>query len=172
MESIAGFKNGFFTGNLALGYYPDSGRITYEGNSERMTTNHLATIMGGFELVNELLPTLECEPKATEIISRFRQKWLDFGQRYKRLAREIRNSHFPVRRLMSYAAWQERSPERANEAWHDLWGRIEHDEAPQFSIERILPPGVPSPIDEWHGLSTNDAALWSLDAIYMQEVLP
>ena len=172
MESIAGFKNGFFCGNLALGYYPDSGRITYEGNPERMTTNHLATIMGGFEVVNELLPALDGDPKATKTVARFREKWLDFSQRYKRLAREIRNSRFPVRRLLSYAAWQERSPERAAEAWRDLWGRIEHDAAPKFNIQRLTPPDVPAPIDEWQGLSTNDAALWSLDAIYMQEVLP
>ena len=72
---------------------------------------------------------------------------------------------------MAYAAWQTRSPQLAAEAWNDLWNRIEHQEAPKFSIRRILPREVPSPIDEWNGLSTNDAALWSLDAIYMQEVL-
>lgn len=172
MESIAGFTNGFFCGNLALGYYPDSGRITYEGNPALMTTNHLATIMGGFEVINELMSVLECDPKATETLSRFREKWLDYAQRYKRLSRELRNSRFPVRRLQSYAAWQERSPERAAEAWNDLWNRIEHEAAPQFSIKRIIPSDVPAPMNEWQGLSTNDAALWSLDAIYMQEVLP
>jgi hypothetical protein len=34
-----------------------------------------------------------------------------------------------------------------------------------------MPPEVPMPVDELPGLSTNNAALWSLDAIYMLEVL-
>ena len=87
------------------------------------------------------------------------------------MARDISHNRFPVRRLLAYAAWQLRSPELAAEAWNDLWNRIEHAEAPQFSITRITGTAVPAPVDEWHGLSTNDAALWSLDAIYMNEVL-
>ena len=43
---------------------------------------------------------------------------------------------------------------------------------PPFRIETILPPEVPAPLDECTSISTNDAALWSLDAIYMQEVIP
>jgi hypothetical protein len=60
----------------------------------------------------------------------------------------------------------------AQEAWTDLFGRLEHTPAPEFRIEKVLPPEVPSPIDECATISTNDAALWSLDAIYMQEVIP
>ena len=29
-----------------------------------------------------------------------------------------------------------------------------------------------APLDESDGLNTNDVSLWSLDAIYMQEVIP
>ena len=34
-----------------------------------------------------------------------------------------------------------------------------------------MPPLVPQKTHEWPRVSTNDAALWSLDAIYMMEVL-
>lgn len=164
LESITQLRHGFFTGNLALGYDPATGRISYEGDPNRMTTNHLATIMGGFEVMNELQASLPSPA--------FQKVYLDYALNYKRLALEIRNNRFPVRRLMAYAAWQTRSPQLTAEAWHDLWNRIEHEQAPKFSISPILPPEVPAPLDEWQGLSTNDAALWSLDAIYMQEVLP
>ena len=49
---------------------------------------------------------------------------------------------------------------------------MEHTPAPEFKIEKVLPPEVPAAMDECKTISTNDAALWSLDAIYMQEVIP
>ena len=163
LQSVSGFKNGLFTGNKALGYDPATGIISYEGDPNRLNTNHLATIMGGFEVMNELLDL--------PIGGDFRDIWLDHALRYKQMAWNVSHNRFPVRRLMAYAAWQTRSPQLAAEAWHDLWGRIEHAEAPQFSIRQVLPPLVPSPVDEWQGLTTNDAALWSLDAIYMLETI-
>jgi len=166
LQSVSKMADGLFTGNKALGYYPDTGRITFEGDTLTKHTNHLATIMGGFEVMNELLPIL---PRTTR--SQFLPVWLDYARRYKQMAFSISHNRFPVRRLQAYAAWQTRSPQLSVEAWHDLWNRIEHAEAPQFSITRLSGPDVAAPIDEWHGLSTNDAALWSLDAIYMNEVL-
>ena len=172
MQSIAQLQDGLFTGNQALGYDPATGRISYEGDPNRRNTSHLLSIMGGFEVMNELLSD-ECLLMNAEAKnnSQFKHAWLDHALRYKQMSLELRGSRFPVRRLMAYAAWQTRSPQLAVEAWNDLWNRIEHQEAPKFSIRRIQPPEVPAPIDEWNGLSTNDAALWSLDAIYMQEVL-
>lgn len=41
-----------------------------------------------------------------------------------------------------------------------------------FKGKTLLPPVVPAPLDESDGLNTNDVSLWSLDAIYMQEVIP
>ncbi len=201
LQSIAALDDGFFTGNKALGYDPATGRISYEGPKERKNTNHLATIMGGFEVMNELLDVMSNEqlvksnkqsvisnergPARKNAISKtnhnysllipnysFKDIWLDHALRYKQMARQVSRNNFPVRRLQAYAAWQTHSPQLAAEAWTDLWGRIEHEAAPSLRIDRVNPPLVPAPIDEWHGLSTNDAALWSLDAIYMLEVLP
>lgn len=163
LKSVVGMKDGLFTGNNAWGFNPATGVMSYEGDERVQHTNHLMTIMGGFEMMNELSEMVSVEG--------FDRVWLDYASNYKRKAFEITHNHFPVRRLLAYAAWKQRNPNMKSEAWKDLWGRIEHEEAPSFHISKITPPQVPSPLTEWNGISTNDAALWSLDAIYMQEVI-
>ena len=164
LQSIASLEDGIFTGNLAKGYDPATGRITYDGDPSVRSTNHLMTIMGGFEVMNELMPLVQ--DKA------FERTWLDFARRYKNMAAEIRRNHFPVRRLEAYAAWQDRDPKRIESTWQALWGVGDHGLQLADAPHAILPPEVPAPLDELRGLSTNNAALWSLDAIYMLEVLP
>ena len=41
-----------------------------------------------------------------------------------------------------------------------------------FTVRRVEVPEVPAPVDENPVVCTNDAATWSLAAIYMQEVIP
>ena len=163
LKSVSTMRDGLFTGNNAWGYDPTTGIMSYEGDPSVRHTNHLMTIMGGFEVMNEMLPMVH--------MPSFERIWLDYATRYKQMSFELAHSRFPVRRLLAYSAWQHRDPKMAAEAWHDLWNRIEHDDAPAFGITTVLPPETPSPVTEWHGISTNDAALWSLDAIYMQEVI-
>ena len=95
--------------------------------------------MGGFEVMNELMPMTDCKS--------FEQAWLDHARRYRQMALKVSKNHFPVRRLDAYAAWRDRDAQRKAAVWSALL-------APR------------------KGISTNDAALWSLDAIYMLEVLP
>lgn len=139
MRSIAELPDGIFTGNLAKGYDPATGRLSYDGDPTVRSTNHLLSIMGGFEVMNELLVSVPC--------AEFEACWLDFARRYKQMAHDIRHSDFPVRRLEAYAAWQERDPVRTSLTWDALWKYADRTS------------------------NTNDAALWSLDAIYMQEVI-
>jgi hypothetical protein len=164
LESIAALEDGIFTGNLAKGYDPATGRITYDGDPSVRSTNHLMTIMGGFEVMNELLPLVQKKI--------FERTWLDFARRYKQMAAVIRRNHFPVRRLEAYAAWQDRDPKRVKSTWEALWGEGDHGLQLADAPHAVLPPEVPAPLDELRGLSTNNAALWSMDAIYMSEVLP
>ena len=139
MQSIASLTDGLFTGNKALGYDPQTGRISYDGPADLRNTNHLLSIMGGFEVMNELMPMTDCKS--------FEQAWLDHARRYRQMALKVSKNHFPVRRLDAYAAWRDRDAQRKAAVWSALL-------APR------------------KGISTNDAALWSLDAIYMLEVLP
>ena len=163
MRSIAALSDGMFTGNLALGYDPATGRLSYDGNPTLRSTNHLLSIMGGFEVMNELLPlTNETSFAAT---------WLDHARRYKQMALEIRHNNFPVRRLEAYAAWHDHDAARMAATWQALWGLGDHGLRQPETPTHLTPPEVPMPMDELPGLSTNNAALWSLDAIYMLEVI-
>jgi len=164
MESIAELPDGIFTGNLAKGYDPATGRLSYDGDPNLRKTNHLLTIMGGFELMNELMFNVQCPM--------FNNCWADFARRYKQMAFEVQGSTFPVRRLEAYAAWLDRDATRAKNTWQALWGQADNDLFLSDKARQLLPPEVPAPLDELDGVSTNNAALWSLDAIYMLEVLP
>ena len=164
MKSIVALPNRIFTGPLALGYDPATGIITSECDPKLESTNHLMTIMGGFEVMNEMIPMMNYPA--------WNDAWLDLATRYKQKAWELRKNRFRISRLLAYAAWHLRNPQMAAEAWEDLFGRLEHTPAPPFRMHTLLPPEVPAPLLECPSISTNDAAIWSLDAIFMQEVIP
>ena len=164
MKSISALPNRLFTGPKALGFDPETGIITTECDPKLESTNHLMTIMGGFEIANEMMRMID--------IPEWKDAWLDHAARYKKKAWELSHSRFRISRLMAYAAYHLRDRQMAEEAWTDLFTRLEHTPAPSFRITTILPPEVPAPLEECTSISTNDAALWSLDAIYMQEVIP
>lgn len=138
MKSMAAFPDGIFTGNLAKGYNPATGIISYDGDPTQEKTNHLMTIMGGFEIMNELRQMIH--------VPAFETVWLDFAKRYKEKAKTIMHNHFPVRRLEAFAASSLGDEGMKRDAWQSLFRDMD-------------------------AFSTNDAALWSLDAIYMLEVL-
>ena len=163
MRSIASLRNGFFTGNLAKGYDPATGRLSYDGDPERLSTNHLMTIMGGFEVMMEMFEMVD--------VPAFKASWLDFATRYKEMAAKVTHNGFPVRRLLAYAAAASKDPQKTAEAWQDLWGKSDSGSEISKEISVLMPPLVPQKTHEWPRVSTNDAALWSLDAIYMMEVL-
>ncbi len=98
--------------------------------------------------------------------------WLEYAANYKRKAIEINHNRFRISRLLAYAAYHLRDPQMAREAWFDLFNQLETAPAPDFYIHTVEPPLVPAPLEECNGISTNDASIWSLDAIYMQEVIP
>lgn len=144
MNSIASLRHGIFSGPKALGYYPDSGRITNECDSTVMNTNHLITIMGGFELINELELSIDHKP--------FFATWLDHAARYKTMAKKITKSKFLIPRLSAYAGWRLGDEQLKATAWDDLLNHLPLDKRNKI-------------------LSTNDCATWALDAIFLKEVI-
>lgn len=164
MKSIAALPHGVYTGNLAKGYDPATGVISYDGDTTLIKTNHLMTIMGGFEVMNELMMMVH--------VPAFNKTWLDFASTYKQMAWKYTHNRFPVRRLLGYAASMRHDNKLAEETWADMWAWVEREQRGTLRLHTIYPPEVPEPIEEWDGISTNDAALWSLDAIYLQEVIP
>lgn len=164
MKSIAALPNGLFSGPKALGFDPATGIISSEGDPTLQNTNHLMTIMGGFELMNEMQEMIQ--------LPEWHRIWLEHARLYKKKSREINGSVFRISRLQAYAAYYERQPAWGKEAWDDLLRSGRNLRIRPFTTVRIHPPEVPASLDENPFVSTNDAAAWSLDAIYMLETVP
>ena len=162
MKSISALPNGIFTGPQALGYDPATGIISYEGDPNLQNTNHLLPIMGGFELMPELITMMEvaadCQKKNKKsvaaqpiapIISDWKDTWLSFCAQYRHKAWTISKHTFLIPRLAAYAFYYTQDSEQRSTAWKDL--------------RPMVTPRI---------ITTNSAATWTLDAIYMQEVCP
>lgn len=160
MKSISALPHGIFTGPKALGYDPASGVISYEGDTSIQNTNHLLPIMGGFELMPELIALMDCaighekkeqphDIQIAPIIENWKKTWLNFCADYRYKAETISQNRFRIPRLAAYAYYWYRDPKQRKQAWKEL-----------------------SPKRREQVISTNGAATWSLDAIYMMEVCP
>lgn len=156
MQCIGQFPNGFFRGPLALGYYPETGVITSECDTTLQCTNHLMAIMGGFELMHEL----EFNFAGDQTLQPFFRQWQIHARDYKRKAKEITRNSFLVPRLSAFAGWRLGDTQKAQEAWQDML-----KQTPYL-------PGISQPVRQgWSGSITNDNATWTLDAIFIKEVL-
>ena len=141
MRSISAMPHGIFSGPKALGFDPATGIITNECDPSIQNTNHLLPVMGGFEVMNEMIPMVN--------LPEWNQTWLDFCRQYKKKATTISNNHFRIPRLQAYAGWLLNDTQLKQEAWRD--------------ILRFKSPD--DPVN-----ATNDAATWTLDAIFTLEV--
>lgn len=139
MTSIANLPHGFLTGPLALGYDPATGIITTEADTSLIVTNHLMTIMGGFETVNQMEQQID-HPQ-------FYAAWTDHALKYH----SAKRGQFLVPRLKAYAGWRLGNEQMKREAWNDLLRNI--------------------PLRNRTMIWTNDCATWTLDAIFLKEVL-
>ena len=160
MKSISRLPNGIFTGPGVLGFDPATGILSWEGDKSVTHAEHLTTIMGGFEIqheIDEMLPN-----KA------WQRTWLDYCRRYHL---QTKNT-FRISRLKAYAAWKMQDKQLAEEAWKDMWTYGHKLQHYPFDMRRIEGSEVPEPLDESPLTTTNDCALWSLEAIFMQEVIP
>lgn len=143
MQSISNLPHGIFSGPKALGYDPATGILTWEGDTAMQNTNHLLPIMGGFEMMNEMFLSFN----ENDNDNRWRQTWLDFCCQYKEKAWEISKNKFRIPRLQGYAYWY-----TGNQRFLDI-------------IRKDLRLRMPI-------FYTNDAATFTLDAIFLQEVTP
>lgn len=138
MKSIAAMPHGLFSGPKALGYDPATGIVSWEGDSAVQNTNHLLTIMGGFEIMNEMIMSVSTPE--------WDKAWLEHATDYKEKALNISGNRFRIPRLQAYAYLFTGKKKYYDNAMKDLHL--------QFPI-----------------LYTNDAATFTLDAIFLQEVL-
>ena len=120
MKSIVALPNRIFTGPLALGYDPATGIITSECDPKLESTNHLMTIMGGFEVMNEMIHMVD--------YPEWNEAWLDLAARYKQKAWELRKNRFRISRLLGLMQpiipvmqkWRKRLGQICFPAWNIL----------------------------------------------------
>ena len=141
MKSIAAMPHGIFSGPKALGYDPSTGIISWEGDSNVQHTNHLMTIMGGFEMMNEMMLSIDCKE--------WNDTWLSFTEQYKEKALELSGNKFRIPRLQGYAYWKTGLQRFKDSALKDM---------------------QKTPFSNKEYFFTNDAATWNLDAIFLLEV--
>lgn len=107
MKSIAALPNGLLTGKVkVLGFDPATGVLSWEGDPASIGTNHLMTIMGGFEIMTEMQDMIN--------VPEFNAAWLDHARRYHTMA------GFRVGRLNAYAAWKDHDADFARKTWEEL----------------------------------------------------
>lgn len=150
MRSINALPHGMFSGPKALGYDPATGVISWEGDPEYHNgAHHLATLMGGFEFLNEMLYELDA-PDAKQ----FAQTYYDYCLNYKAETTKGKKG-FPMARLHVYAAAHcLNDPALQQTKKEDFWL--------DFNDSRPVPPT---------NISTNSFATYLLDAIYMLEMM-
>lgn len=157
MRSIAHLPHGLFSGPKALGYDPSTGIITWEGDTVVQNTNHLLSIMGGFEMMNEMMLSLTTPE--------WSRAWLTHAMDYKEKALTISRNHFRIPRLKAYAYWHTGNKTCYATALEDL----QRNEP--FRMLRGAESMNTIPMGGKGGFYTNDAATYALDAIFMQEVM-
>ena len=179
MDSLAVMPNGLFTGRGPYGYDPETGRITYEGEPDWITnSNHLANLMGGFEVMMEVYP--EVDHKA------FNQTYLNYGKFYmlpqddptrdlpENADRRRWWGHWNIPRLGAFAAREMKDDYLMDVMWERFLGNAFGRDGQLRSVPGqtnvIMPPEVIYPQDENSSVGTNGTAQWNLDAIMMLEL--
>jgi hypothetical protein len=168
MTCFVKMPHGLFSGKGVFGYDPATGVVTLEKDQSReVHSMHLATIMGGAEMMFELLNFLDHKD--------FMKVWLEYCEYYSMPkddpARSPENAILPtnsflIPRLTAYAAISKGDAKLAERAWLEFFGRRSGIRS-MYTTQKVLPPEVLNPLDESRGVSTNSVAQWGLNGIFL-----
>jgi hypothetical protein len=166
LDAIAASSQGMFSGP-GFGYDPATATLTEIGG-EFATSYHLVTIMGGAEFVFELDQLID-DPAWSKAWIRFCAYYnAPLAERQAALGPAAIDRHFayPVwhARLTAWAAVKLKDPVLAKRAWTEFLAKTKtgQENSPE-PITRVTGPSVLNPIDEMHGVSTNQSAQWALN---------
>lgn len=175
LESLSALPNNLFSSeSLGLGYDPLSGKLSLGQTGDNSTNNnHLATIMGGFELLMEMFQSIDCPE--------FRKTFIEYGKYYSMPANDPEREsdkknwgdiNFRNPRLTAYAAAQLNDSKMAERAWREFINYRGRTKLPSlFSSTIIAGPDYIRPIHENNRVGTNGTSQWNLNAILMLEIL-
>ena len=179
MSSLAAMPNGLFTGKGPLGYDPETGRLTYEGEPDWIDNrNHLANLMGSFEVLMEVYDAIGHKEfnKAYLMYTKF------YGLPQNHPIRELKENkkyknwwgHWSTPRLGAFASRELNDPQLAELAWKDFFSSaVDFDGKLRevTNITEIETPDVLYPVSENVSISTNSTAQWNINAIIMLELI-
>lgn len=179
LKSLSNLPNNLFTGPNGLGYDPVTGKMTYDGDPNRTNKSHLATIMGGFEILSEMFEMIDYKP--------FRKTFTEYCKFYSMPADDPLRTpktakwgdiNFRTPRLTAFAAKELNDDKLATRAWNEFlgaWRRRQPDEVTglrnMYSSTLVTPPLVLNPVHENPFVSTNSTAQWGLNAIFMLDLI-
>lgn len=177
LNGLSQLPDNLFTGPNGLSYDPVSGKISYDGKPNLTNRNHLATIMGGYEVLMELMDIV---PHAA-----FRKTFTEYCRYYSmpsgdktRTAATARwgDINFRTPRLTAFAAHELNDDQLAARAWSELLG-----ENPLIAENRglrypygskvVTAPEVFNRVHENVAVGTNGTAQWGLNAMIMLELI-
>ena len=178
LESLTKLPDNLFTGPNGLSYDPLSGKLWYDGKPGLTNHNHLATIMGGYEILNELFYLIDYKP--------FRKTFTDYCRFYSMNQNDTTRTkqtqnwgdiNFRTPRLTAFAARELKDDGLAQRAWSEFlnFRRRNFDEpgikSNNYGTKLISVPETLNSIHENPFVGTNGTAQWGLNAIFMLELI-
>ncbi len=173
VESFAKMPYGFFSGEkAALGYDPETKKM-YQLENGDIGFSHLSVLMGGPEIAFELTQLLDNK--------QWDRLWLQFAKIYGASLDTV-EEEFGVKiklgepgpwyaRLPAYYSYVTGDKKYATRAWNDFFGRSENNVLTTFNMARYEGSETLEPLYEVPGVSTNNTAQWSLNAIQLLELI-
>jgi hypothetical protein len=170
MKCMAAMPHKMFSGQ-SYGYDPKTGAL-YHLHDE-VFIPHLAALFGGPELCFEMRGLIQ--------LPEWDDAWLQYcelltapaEEQVKVLGAAMNSSRGDsYAKMAAFAAYVKKDPKLAQRAWQDFLGTAAREGARQmFSAARIDGPEVPVAVDEVVGVSTNNTAQCSLNAIELLEMV-
>lgn len=177
LKSLTKLPDNLFTGPNGLCYDPASGKIWYDGKSNIVNKNHLATIMGGYEILSELFNIIDYKPfiKTFTEYCRFYSMPANDPHRNDK-TRNWGDINFLNPRLTAFAAHELNDTALARRAWNEFFApHRRFNSSIGFrnigGSKQIKAPEVLNPVHENPMISTNSTAQWSLNAIILPELI-
>ncbi|GAB6011279.1 exo-rhamnogalacturonan lyase family protein [Viscerimonas tarda] len=179
MSSLAAMPNGLFTGKGPLGYDPETGKLTYEGEPGWIDNrNHLANLMGGFEVMMEVYDAIGHKDFNNTFLMYAKYYGLPVNDPIRDLPENKKYKdwwgHWSTPRLGAFAAQRLNDPHLAEVAWADFFSSSVGFDGKLQNVGNgveIETPDVLYPVNENTSVSTNSTAQWNINAIIMLELI-
>ena len=176
LESLSKLPDNLFTGPNGLSYDPATGKMWYDGKPGVTNKAHLATIMGGYEILMEMFDMIDYKPFRKTFTEYCRYYSMpDYSTERTAKTRKWGDIGFRTPRLTAFAARELNDDSLAARAWREfLMGRrlqSSNTRPELFSAKLISGAEVTRPVHENPFVSTNSTAQWGLNAIIMLELI-